>query len=727
MRIVKTGLAVYVAVLSLVNATPVKERVYEFGHGFGTDVVFTGAGQWPLIDDTLRIQQGTHVYLKFDPGSMPRHAVSATLRLYCYQVPESHQPLFLGRPTYEPRTKPTTTARAAVPMRAIPSAVSAGWFSVDITELYNSWRSGVLPNYGIRLSTAGGDGVFLFRSSRYEMPEERPRLVLKVEESELGAGGRRLPEASPSVPPSAEQQAGVSTLGLLNTSLEAEPASSSLLTTSLEQPAAPAPPVPTAAAAEPRPSPRPPLTQSHAREGIPRALPTPAISVRPGASADRLYWVLAWVAVIVTLGCLFFMRTPVYRAWRAVERQLERPDGQAPPLPLEGALGKWIFALVLALCLAAGVFGSSLSIDVYRAAACLTALVTILGFGWHAFTISSNTREFFESFVISVPVGGTFIALGLTNRPEMLWPAIVIAFLMALAEAYDGLDRDGWIFEIAWIGWILVPGIVIIGSSEWFSFGEQPGRNGWVRYLFDARYAMTALFFATLVILSFAASMRPFPVVHSIHYLKREPSQKTRMGAFLYPFVVGVTLSVNLLIAATNILVLAIEVVGIYAGRTAAQVGKRLVQILTNRKVVSAVFKVMVTLVICLLFAHFAEILAVRAVLFLRSDTSFWNVSPENVWNLLSFCAFWFCTLLTVRALHWLWISSPNVGERDRALSVGAAVAVCFEAAGLIFLLLARIKPLAMTGFDSPGVFTVAMLIFSVLVALVSRRRRTRL
>lgn len=56
------------------------------------------------------------------------------------------------------------------------------WYVIDVTDLYNSWKSETSPNWGIQLRPVSiDDAMNAFYSSDFTAnPSLRPKLVLRV-------------------------------------------------------------------------------------------------------------------------------------------------------------------------------------------------------------------------------------------------------------------------------------------------------------------------------------------------------------------------------------------------------------------------------------------------------------------------------------------------------------------------------------------------------------------
>lgn len=138
--------------------------------------------------------------LKFDVSTLPSNITSAKLYLYStancgggscpnmdWTVNAIASPWNEMTATWN--ANPTLSGSyGTLNIPASPSALNesghAQWVSVDITTLYNGWKNGTIPNYGVgftRLGSAWDGGVWFnnVASSDYEIASLRPKLVIE--------------------------------------------------------------------------------------------------------------------------------------------------------------------------------------------------------------------------------------------------------------------------------------------------------------------------------------------------------------------------------------------------------------------------------------------------------------------------------------------------------------------------------------------------------------------
>jgi hypothetical protein len=137
-------------------------------------------------DDKLQVGGWGDKYyslIQFDLANGPVNADSATLYLYSFASPNdgTYISMYLDRVT-QPWNEDTGwySRPASVEMSIIPAPVPGQWYPINVTSLYNNWKKGLYPNYGIQLRPTQWccrDSAN-FRSSDYSNAAYRPKLVI---------------------------------------------------------------------------------------------------------------------------------------------------------------------------------------------------------------------------------------------------------------------------------------------------------------------------------------------------------------------------------------------------------------------------------------------------------------------------------------------------------------------------------------------------------------------
>ena len=171
-------------VVTSVQDTNVKEdRPYL---NMGDDAKFNAGSQ------TFENGGDNRGYLQFDLTGLPEYASSAVVRLYGYHYAgdglSSEGDVSVYR-VIEPWDEMNIVWANAAAYVATPVAVfhvthTQEWFQFDITDLYNSWKSGT-ANYGLMLDTTTGSEYRpgTFRSRDYEDSSVWPQLVVTAPQS----------------------------------------------------------------------------------------------------------------------------------------------------------------------------------------------------------------------------------------------------------------------------------------------------------------------------------------------------------------------------------------------------------------------------------------------------------------------------------------------------------------------------------------------------------------
>lgn len=165
--------------------------VYSYAPGGGGP----GGG---LADDVLKVGGWGDFYyslLKLDLSGLPTSASHVELRLYdlnsgsgtpaglnLYEITQDWNWLTQGTGTDHNRLwwadQPAAVIDSADPNVLTAPTVGA-YYYIDITNLYNAWQSGLIPNDGLELRPTGNWNVFdIFASSRNSNPDYQPALVI---------------------------------------------------------------------------------------------------------------------------------------------------------------------------------------------------------------------------------------------------------------------------------------------------------------------------------------------------------------------------------------------------------------------------------------------------------------------------------------------------------------------------------------------------------------------
>ena len=149
--------------------------IYSYGSDYGVDDDKLQAGGWGDQYNSL---------IQFDISNGPRTAQSAILYLYSFSSPNdgTYTSMYLDRVTQPWNEDVGWYNRPAFVQQAtiLPAPAPDQWYAIDLTFLYNNWKQGLYPNYGIQLRPTKYccKNSANFRSSDYSIPYLRPKLVI---------------------------------------------------------------------------------------------------------------------------------------------------------------------------------------------------------------------------------------------------------------------------------------------------------------------------------------------------------------------------------------------------------------------------------------------------------------------------------------------------------------------------------------------------------------------
>ena len=125
------------------------------------------------------------ILLEFPLGGLPPVAGKATIRLF--GMNDNHNPtsMYFDRNTSAWAENCTWGQRPSyVNLKSVPPSAVGVWYEIDVTDLYNGWKAGTYPNYGVQLRSHGTSNNYNgFWSSDYtDDAALRPMLVVEVAE-----------------------------------------------------------------------------------------------------------------------------------------------------------------------------------------------------------------------------------------------------------------------------------------------------------------------------------------------------------------------------------------------------------------------------------------------------------------------------------------------------------------------------------------------------------------
>ncbi len=127
--------------------------------------------------------------IEFDVASLPQASRVTSAEIWLYYYAGANDPVATINRITAPWTaagvtlanNPSSTFFANAPAR--PAA--AGWYKIDVTQLYRDWKNGVYPNYGIKISPTqfSNNNAMNFYTSEVTDASLRPRIVVNTNDA----------------------------------------------------------------------------------------------------------------------------------------------------------------------------------------------------------------------------------------------------------------------------------------------------------------------------------------------------------------------------------------------------------------------------------------------------------------------------------------------------------------------------------------------------------------
>jgi hypothetical protein len=157
----------YTKNFNITESAPTHSIQYRPGPTDGIDMFYRNDGSGHFSDNTLLTVGGDNdeswSLLKFDLGCLPHQAISATLTFTPHAHSGSSTNLTMDLYRMDSSWKETgwsVTPDKTLWRPSLPSPVVGSPYSIDVTDLYNGWKSGAFPNYGLALVPTRTDNSF---------------------------------------------------------------------------------------------------------------------------------------------------------------------------------------------------------------------------------------------------------------------------------------------------------------------------------------------------------------------------------------------------------------------------------------------------------------------------------------------------------------------------------------------------------------------------------------
>ncbi len=164
-----------------------EQIVYQPGSSGGKDMWLSSEYHNTAVDDE-KLQVGGwgdwyRMFIKFDLTGLPKKATSVIMWLYAYDRNDSSTPvgmkLYLLTSSWSETAKNYYEHFNGYYLGTVPAPKPNSWYPLNVTDIYNKWKSGLYTNNGFVFEADGNNNEFnVFRSSDYNNPLLRPKLVI---------------------------------------------------------------------------------------------------------------------------------------------------------------------------------------------------------------------------------------------------------------------------------------------------------------------------------------------------------------------------------------------------------------------------------------------------------------------------------------------------------------------------------------------------------------------
>jgi len=254
---------------------------------------------------------------------------------------------------------------------------------------------------------------------------------------------------------------------------------------------------------------------------------------------------------------------------------------------------------------------------------------------------------------------------------------------------------------------------VTLGSSRLFGYAESSSRLSDAHFLLDARYLITVLLllsaFGDAMVRSFEAGLPKIPVSPRIPSLDPDELPDSGMVVILRPLLVFTNLFLMIAQALVNLVWQLIGFIVAYLYRTGKNLAQQVHALITNRTVLRATARVVISFVTALLFAQLVGIVAPDIDLYLASPTSPFSLSGEVLGAMVLISVLAVVSVGAVLLSTWMW--KPNKKGIEQAAFGGSMILVALSLSSGIIYLLAKTHLFDIVGFDSIGIFTLILLL----------------
>lgn len=357
----------------------------------------------------------------------------------------------------------------------------------------------------------------------------------------------------------------------------------------------------------------------------------------------------------------------------------------------------------------------------------LAYLIIALSFvGWITFTVSTTPGSFLINFLFSSFALFPLIGMILLPITELFWVALAIVVAYVFGYSFVENHHSTLVYRLMYssgITWVSVNIFLSLGDILPFSYSE-PFSSVSVSYpLLNLRYLPGILFASLVVYDTFLTTIRtPKPNITS--ELKLELERDLLRGwPFLESILVPFIVALNEVFKVVNVVGTLGKYLCVYLWFFVSTIGKHIIDVMVDIFYELGMWKAILRLVMIFVFVvGFA-----RSLIWLLPHVERYISGGEEVELLFSVMLFvitGIAVFVTARFCKPFRPSASTITVAQRVALCGATILLSFSVIGIIYWLLGLLKLFEIPGFENPGTYSVASILFFCFVFAVQLVRK---
>jgi hypothetical protein len=347
-------------------------------------------------------------------------------------------------------------------------------------------------------------------------------------------------------------------------------------------------------------------------------------------------------------------------------------------------------------------------------------LFTII-IGWFAFTASEDIGEF---VLFGLAVGASsLVMVGMLRmfHPGFFWAGLGLLLFFSLRTVFSRVDPRG-VWNKLVVGlytvWIVTGIVCSLGNPRLLKYAQPALQLSSLHFFLDVRYFITAFVVVIFVGKSVMDAFREgAPSISTLTGFKTPAfKQESFFTVILRPIAIVVDAVLFVVQKITNAIWQVIATVGVYLIRIGVNLARYFLDLVLNSDIWIAVLKVLLTFATIIVIENVASYIAPGISTYLPREWWPYDISLNNLRELLLFAAGFMLVLTLINGMCRLW-ELEDIPLPKSALAA-AMLMVAWALSGVISFGITRLEFVKLRGFHSLGLYTLLFLLFIASVFL---------